>query len=337
MVRSCASKLPVLNPSLQIDFHFRLQHLEKQFLHAALSAAIEAIGVEKIDQELREMAPAKALTRLAAFGLRGETVFPVPCLLAASPRLLGYYRLLFGLSQKEFYNKGPFGRFRRLEEANVVPAAIAPELPDLCSSLIATGGLLVEGVDTLSLGAVRDLQILTIGPQLRGRQNTVLGRNATDEVFSLIKGLVASHVIEEPTPRKLRIRNAADAIVVIEFASDPDIQVVQEMPSADRPLVSIEIKGGADNSNMHNRLGEAEKSHQKARSRGFFEFWTLHRFKVTPEIAHRESPTTSHFFHIDSIKNPATNDHERFADLLGSVVGIQVGSTSRGRKPRRKS
>jgi hypothetical protein len=32
--------------------------------------------------------------------------------------------------------------------------------------------------------------------------------------------------------------------------------------------VAVEIKGGKDYSNIHNRIGEAEKSHQKAKKEG---------------------------------------------------------------------
>jgi uncharacterized membrane protein YiaA len=41
---------------------------------------------------------------LAKHGLRGELVYPVPYLFANNPFLLGYYRLLLGFSQKEFYS-----------------------------------------------------------------------------------------------------------------------------------------------------------------------------------------------------------------------------------------
>ena len=44
------------------------------------------------------------------------------------PNLLGYYRLLLGYSQKEFYQKGKLGRFEPLEAK--APAAV------LCSSCL---------------------------------------------------------------------------------------------------------------------------------------------------------------------------------------------------------
>ena len=108
------------------------------------------------------------------------------------------------------------------------------------------------------------------------------------------------------------------------FASDPDIAITEELPSGVRPQVSIEIKGGTDISNVHNRIGEAEKSHQKAKNAGFFEFWTIIRVDVDERTAKSESPTTSHFFHLDRIADPRTREHDLFSDLLGSTVGVRV-------------
>jgi XcyI restriction endonuclease len=41
------------------------------------------------------------------------------------------------------------------------------------------------------------------------------------------------------------------------------------------PSTSIGIKGGTDDSNVHNRTGEAEKSQLKAKAEGFTRFWTI--------------------------------------------------------------
>jgi hypothetical protein len=114
------------------------------------------------------------------------------------------------------------------------------------------------------------------------------------------------------------------AEVLIEFFSDPDVRIMELLQSTARPIVSIEIKGGADRSNIHNRLGEAEKSHQNARSRGFFEFWTILRANVDLSLARRESPTTSHFFSLDSIKSSSTPEYAQFRELLGALVGIPL-------------
>ena len=101
------------------------------------------------------------------------------------------------------------------------------------------------------------------------------------------------------------------------------LRITEQLASSVRPLVSIEIKGGADVSNIHNRLGEAEKSHLKAKSRGFFEFWTITRVPADESVARRASPTTTHFFHLDQIKSQSTKAHRAFRDVLGSVLGIR--------------
>ena len=53
-------------------------------------------------------------------------------------------------------------------------------------------------------------------------------------------------------------------VVIWPLATDPDIRIQEEFePGQLRNKVAIEIKGGTDISNAHNRAGEAEKSHQK--------------------------------------------------------------------------
>lgn len=101
---SSKADYPVLKPTLQISLYSRLQSLRAVYLREGLKATVEAEGFElsRLDEELSKLVPGKALKRLAAAGLRGELVFPVPCLLHHNPYLIGYYRLLFGFSQKEF-------------------------------------------------------------------------------------------------------------------------------------------------------------------------------------------------------------------------------------------
>jgi len=129
---------PILSADLQIAFYFRLNSIRQQYLAEALRDTVEHVEIRRLDSELRKFAPAAGLKKLAAHGLRGELVFPVPVLLKASPSLLGYYRLLFGLSQKEFYSKGPFGRFKRLEELGELAPKTEPQIESLCESLCAT-------------------------------------------------------------------------------------------------------------------------------------------------------------------------------------------------------
>ena len=69
-----------------------------------------------------------------------------------------------------------------------------------------------------------------------------------------------------------------------------------------RNRIAIEVKGGKDFSNIHNRLGEAEKSHQKAKSEGFNEFWTIVNVQgLETNVWKRETPTTNELFTLDKI------------------------------------
>ena len=315
--------LPVLEPNLQISFYFRLQEIRELYLHKALKETIKSLNITQLDQELSAYVKPERLKQVASFGLRGEVIFPVPYLLETNPFLLGYYRLLIGLSQKEFYNKGPFGRFKRLEDRGSITDSLRDELPALCSSLTKSAELLVENIDEISISIIHELQLLTLGPQLRGSANTRIGQESTREVFVLIKQLVSAYM-KETTEHTILIENDSGRKVMIEFFADPDVRITEKLQSGIRPLVSIEIKGGTDASNIHNRVGEAEKSHQKARNRGFFEFWTIIRVDVDVEMVKRESPTTSHFFHLDRITDVATQEYAQFRDLLGSLMGIRI-------------
>ncbi|MGH8566495.1 MAG: XcyI family restriction endonuclease [Gammaproteobacteria bacterium] len=90
-------------PQLQIDFAFALEQIRGLYLQHALSEAVGKLDIKDIDAELARIVPSTSLTQLATRGLRGELMFAVPSLLSSSPRLLGYYRLLLGFSQKAFY------------------------------------------------------------------------------------------------------------------------------------------------------------------------------------------------------------------------------------------
>src|SRR5438876_5226020 len=69
-----------------------------------------------------------------------------------------------------------------------------------------------------------------------------------------------------------------------------------------RNKVAIEIKGGTDMSNAHNRAGEAEKSHQKAKKQGFRDFWTLiSKSGLSIEKLKQESPTTNSWFDVAQV------------------------------------
>lgn len=312
---------PVLSPDLQIDFYFKLKSIRTLHLGDALRRVVGESSIETIDKELSVYVPAGMLARVAKHSLRGEVIYPIPFLINAEPRLLGYYRLLLGFSQKEFYGASAFSGFKPLEERGVVSDKQAAHIPALCRSLIASACTLVGAIDVISPSILHELQLLTLGPQLRGAANTKVGKDATDQVFELLKSLLASYIVSSDR-QSIRIRNESKRFVTIAFASDPDMWITEELANSVRPLASIEIKGGSDFSNVYNRLGEAEKSHLKAKKKGCFEFWTILRSHFDEDKAKIASPTTSHFFVLDEIRKSGSPHNILFRELLGSLLGI---------------
>jgi hypothetical protein len=106
-----------------------------------------------------------------------------------------------------------------------------------------------------------ELPLLTLGAQLYGKNNNEIGKQAVLSVFASIGEIVRDHELEH-NEREIVIRNASSRKVVIRVGTDPDITVIEDFKDEARHKVAIEIKGGSDRSNAHNRAGEAEKSHQ---------------------------------------------------------------------------
>ena len=312
---------PVLSAELQAGFHFRLKTIKDLYFHEALSRTVKNIKISDIDLELNKYVNEEALQKLASFSLRGELIFPVPVVLKSNPFLLGYYRLFLGFSQKEFYSKGPFGAFRAMEEGGKLSKVATGNLESFCRSLIKTTEVLVIEIDEFNITTLSELQLLTVGPQFRGSMNNSYGQIATQKTFVLIKEFAKNYILAS-TPTSIEIKNDSGRIVEIKFSSDPDIEIIEKLSSGSRGLISIEIKGGKDISNIHNRIGEAEKSHQKAKQRGYFEFMTIISVNIDYSFLRSESPTTSHFFHLDKISDKNSDEYYKFKELLSSILGI---------------
>ena len=157
-------KVSIPVPKLQIDFSFALGQIRSVYLQDALSKTVADLDLATIDKELSAYVPQNSLKALAKHGLRGELVFSVPCLLEANPYLLGYYRLLLGFSQKEFYTT-QFGLsgFKSMEAKGNLSDKNRQRLPSLCMGLIGCEVALIDGVglDRLSRELLGDLALLT--------------------------------------------------------------------------------------------------------------------------------------------------------------------------------
>lgn len=316
------SQFPVLSPALQLGFYQRLEEARKTHLLPALLKQVGQLDIGWLDKTLLELVGSDRLSFVAQKGLRGELVFPVPYVLVSKPILIGYYRLLLGFSQKEFY-KGPFGRFKRMEDRGVLTEATRALLEPLCESLIESSWILVNGLPDLSHDALNSLTLLTLGPQFRGSRNANLGVESIRIVFALIKAIVSGRIKKEG-PTHLEVISAAGRIYRIEFSPDPDIAIRQVFDDGShRNRIAIEIKGGTDFSNIHNRLGEAEKSHQKAKGEGFTQFWTVVNVaSIEPSVWKQETPTTNELFYLGQITNVRSSEYARFKEYLSSELGI---------------
>jgi hypothetical protein len=112
---------------------------------------------------------------------------------------------------------------------------------------------------------------------------------------------------------------------VVALAADPDVRIQEEFNGALRNKVAIEIKGGTDRSNTHNRAGEAEKSHQKARNDGFRDFWTIILTQgMDLETLKSESPTTNSWFDVPQLLARSGEDWEEFRSRIAGEVGIPL-------------
>jgi len=321
------SKFNIPNPKLQIDFSYALGQIRSRYLQDALAKTIDVIDIAMLDRELSTYVPSEGLKALAKHGLRGELVYPVPCVLAANPYMLGYYRLLLGFSQKEFYSSH-FGvsAFKSMESKGLLSDLNKAALASLCKSLANSAMALVNGIgiDRLTKDILDDLTLLTLGPQLRGGANVKKGEVGIIDVFQVIHHIVVNSAINS-SASKIEIKNAAGRNVLIEFASDPDIVIREEIGSKRfRNIIAIEVKGGTDFSNIHNRVGEAEKSHQKAKAAGYVECWTVVNVdRIDLTMARRESPSTNTFYRLSSLKSAAGEEYQDFKENIISLTGIK--------------
>lgn len=319
-----AKPLSPPSPARQVAFHQLLVGARSRWLVDALYQALNEVDPIILKQEAAALIPADVQTILAAAGIRDEHVFPLPCLITIQPTLLGYYRLLLGASQKSFYRSDTgLAGFKAMETSNALSPRHRERLLDLCGALAGPLASLVRQMSPeITLRDVQELPLLTLGAQFQGANNVGIGQQATREVFLAVTEILAPYLTEQEAQRAV-ISNSAGRQVQIVLKADPDIGIFEEFNGELRAKVAIEIKGGTDMSNVHNRAGEAEKSHQKAKVRGFRDFWTLILKKnVDQSNLRAESPTTTSWFDIAQVVGKSGSDWSEFQSRIEEVVGI---------------
>ena len=317
-------KLPSVQP--QAGFAVLLRDVRSQMLQPALANTVRSLDIAQLDKELAQRVPSEALSNFSARGLRGELLFAAPSVIRANPRLIGYYRLVLGFSQKAFYSTGSgTGAFKSAELHGKLSTAADKLLDALCDGFIAAG---VDLLTSLSAhdetrATLHELSLLTLGAQFRGGRNNQLGEAGSSRVFDLFREIVAGSTVQVDAG-VIEVKNAARRRVLIEFASDPDIVIRMEMkPGQFRSVIAVEIKAGTDYSNIHNRLGEAEKSHQKARVADFQECWTVINVALSDREAKKASPSTNRFYQLAELEKRCGAAYEDFRDRVVSLTGIK--------------
>ncbi|MEW6572267.1 MAG: XcyI family restriction endonuclease [Bacillota bacterium] len=252
------------SPAKQLWMINRLASERGRILREALQKTVEQVGVQAIDDELHRMVGSQYLNKLGAYGLRGETLFAVPCIIRARPTVSGYYRLVLGMSGKDYGRQG-LDKWIQVEKEES-SALSDQEISSLCESLIRAAEELIAQIDTSNItnDLFHELSLLTLGAQLNGSYRVTIGQQAVAAVRRLIEKIVGQRCREVVIQGNvIRFANAAGRMVEIRFGSDPDILVTEKIGDQHRQVLSVEVKGGTDPSNIHNRLGEAEKSHLK--------------------------------------------------------------------------
>jgi len=309
-----------------VAFHQLLVAARKTVLIDALREALLAVDPQRLSKQIATYAPRDVRRLLASAGVRDEYVFPTPLVLDVQPTLVGYYRLLLGVSQKRFYRSDTgMSQFRSMGFLGTVSDKQREHLPAFCRAMgRSLSDLLCQLSPSVTQRDVDELSLLTLGAQFQGGNNVSIGRQATLDGFLAITDVVRTY-IDEHNSRRLSITNASGRRVVVTLSGDPDVRIEEDFGGALRKKVAIEIKGGTDVSNVHNRAGEAEKSHQKARLEGFVDCWTIIQTKgVSLSKLQSESPTTNAWFDAAQVLGRNGREWEVFRNRIAEAVGIPL-------------
>lgn len=123
------------------------------------------------------------------------------------------------------------------------------------------------------------------------------------EVFVAITEILGKSASNKEA-NKLTLRNSAGRTVFVILSHDPDV------------------------CNAHNRAGEAENSHLKAKQKGFKDFWTIiSKTGLAMYNLRQESQTTTEWFDVTEILARDGRDWEDFRQRLAGAVGIPLPTT----------
>ena len=311
----------------QLVFYQGLLAARQSWLMDALQTALKTVDPTTVKQQISQYVPLDVQQILAGASIRDEHVFPVPAILELAPRLIGYYRLLLNVPQKTFYSSKSgygFSGLKNMEQKGSLTAVQRAKLPVLCTAMGKALADLVRGTaPTLTARDISELPLLTLGAQLQGGANNLIGSQAVEAVYQAIVAVVQPY-IASANGDLLTVTNPAGRSFVIAKTSDPDVTIRELVGTAKHPRVAIEVKGGTDQSNAYNRAGEAEKSHQKANSRNYTQRWTIIGMRNVPNVDRLKqgSPTTTQWIEATEVMAQHGPDWLKFAQLLKIELGL---------------
>ena len=120
------------------------------------------------------------------------------------------------------------------------------------------------------------------------------------------------------------VNNASKRRVIIALSGDPDIRIQEEFEGKLGNILAIEIKGGTDVSNAHNRAGEAEKSQKSQETRLSRLLDRYIAGGVDPNMLQQESPTTNSWFDVAQVSARDGKDWKEFRSRFAGAVGIPL-------------
>ena len=295
-------------------------------LRQCVRDAARDIDATELRRQLENFVPADGLQALQGSGIRDEEVFVVPAVLNHSPGTLIYYRLLLGVSQKQFYSpKSGLKIFRPLEDRQEITQAAKNLLDEFCCDMNSALRDLIHALPAASLhDDIDHLPLLTLGAQADGSWRGQIGAKATKGVFEAMKAIVRGQGKPfSETDISITVTNNSQREVTLALAPDPDVVIREDVRGSVVYKVAIEIKGGTDYANLHNRAGEAEKSHQKARNSGAQDCWTVITLeRANLDLLKKESPTTREWIDIQQVLDRSGSGWSRLETLTLSAMGI---------------
>lgn len=315
----------------QIQAHKILHKYRDRMLGENLKTTVATIDPDILQSEIAQFVNKDCRMILQGLSIREETMFALPCVLNRNPTLLGYYRLLMGISEKQFYTSSTgLSIFKTMEHDGKIAKNSKQELNNLCYAINSAVENLLKSVNCSALPQdLEALPLMTLGVYADGVWRNIIGKQAALHVFGTIKHIVKLSCAEIITDedRCFKFKNGAGAIYRVIQSSDPDISVFLEEPSEEK-LLCIEIKGGQDVANVHNRAGEAEKAHLKASQAGWYEKWTviylvgLQHKQIDKLLT--ESPSTDAWFDINEVCAQSGKTYDSFKHALVMKFNIDI-------------